>query len=156
MSITFSWSWIRGSNRQCHLGRVKCYHYTNTAYKWWFSSLPQISMTCPYLIGLILPDLSTTKHFCSKAVFFWLPQTILGTLFFLVAPDLKGTSDGRYPKWSWIRDSNPWPRDYKSRALPTELIQQISLSFQGANHTFLTIIKDIVNGKMTSILCDYP
>lgn len=64
------WSSITDSNRQCHLGRVKCYHYTNTAYKWWFSSLPQISMTCPYLISLILPDLSTTKHFCSKAVFF--------------------------------------------------------------------------------------
>ena len=150
MYITFYWSWIRDSNRQRHLGRVKCYHYTNTAYKWWFSSLPQISMTCPYLIGLILPDLSTTKHFCSKAVFFWLPQTILGTLFFLVAPDLKGTSDGRYPKWSWIRDSNPWPRDYKSRALPTELIQHKMVPNLWVEHRTSQLLAIVVSPAPTS------
>lgn len=51
--------------------------------------------------------------------------------------------------WSWIRDSNPWPRDYKSRALPTELIQQMSLSFQGVNHTFTLTILDYSSRKMT-------
>ena len=28
-------------------------------------------------------------------------------------------------KWSWRRDSNPWPADYESAALPTELRQQM-------------------------------
>lgn len=51
--------------------------------------------------------------------------------------------------WSWIRDSNPWPRDYKSRALPTELIQQMSLSFQSVNHTFTLIILDYSSRRMT-------
>ena len=28
--------------------------------------------------------------------------------------------------WSWWTDSNPWPADYKSAALPTELHQRIA------------------------------
>src|ERR1700720_615578 len=29
-----------------------------------------------------------------------------------------------FVSWSWRRDLNPWPSDYKSDALPTELRQQ--------------------------------
>ena len=35
---------------------------------------------------------------------------------------------GTLPYWSWWTDSNPWPADYKSAALPTELHQHF-LSF---------------------------
>src|SRR5436305_15209279 len=35
-------------------------------------------------------------------------------------------------EWSWRRDSNPRPADYKSAALPTELCQQ-NLRFQRHN-----------------------
>jgi hypothetical protein len=35
---------------------------------------------------------------------------------------------GRLPNWSWRRDLNPRPSDYKSDALPTELRQQKPLN----------------------------
>src|SRR4051812_44519719 len=35
----------------------------------------------------------------------------------------------RRTTWCWLRGSNPRPRDYKSRALPTELSQRIRSRF---------------------------
>ena len=46
-----------------------------------------------------------------------------------IATDLQSVPFGRsgtLPYWSWWTDSNPWPADYKSAALPTELHQRIS------------------------------
>ena len=44
-----------------------------------------------------------------------------------IATDLQSVPFGRsgtLPYWSWWTDSNPWPADYKSAALPTELHQR--------------------------------
>ena len=42
-----------------------------------------------------------------------------------VAPLPSPPPAGKYVSWSWRRDLNPRPSDYKSDALPTELRQQI-------------------------------
>src|ERR1017187_9237687 len=42
-----------------------------------------------------------------------------------VAPLPSPPPAGKYVAWSWRRDLNPRPSDYKSDALPTELRQQI-------------------------------
>jgi hypothetical protein len=40
--------------------------------------------------------------------------------------DVQGGSDGRVlENWCRLQDSNPWPPDYKSGALPTELSRRI-------------------------------
>src|ERR1019366_5221731 len=39
--------------------------------------------------------------------------------------------------WSWRRDSNPRPSDYKSDALPTELRQQVEASPFGHNTSLI-------------------
>ena len=36
--------------------------------------------------------------------------------------------------WSWWTDSNPWPADYKSAALPTELHQRIARKTRLVTH----------------------
>jgi hypothetical protein len=58
-----------------------------------FSLLPRISINGPYRFGLMpYALLRPTKPLRSKAVFFWLPQTIQRTLFYFVATGLEGTS----------------------------------------------------------------
>ena len=39
--------------------------------------------------------------------------------------------------WSWRRESNPRPSDYKSDALPTELRQQVEASPFGHNTSLI-------------------
>ncbi len=39
--------------------------------------------------------------------------------------------------WSWRRESNPRPSDYKSDALPTELRQQVEASPTGHNTSLI-------------------
>lgn len=62
-------------------------------------------MPCPSRLSLMLHRRTDPQHFCSlnrltfskfvlrlAVVVFWTPQNILGTLFFLVAPVLEGTT----------------------------------------------------------------
>ncbi len=54
--------------------------------------------------------------------------------------------------WSWIWDSNPQPADYKSAALPIELIQHTKLNLKLCNNlytNFLTFkIKNFIKRKI--------
>ena len=62
-----------------------------------FFALPQISMPGSYSFPFWIYSKTFKGHipikpFCSKAVFFWLPQTMLRTLFYFVASALKGST----------------------------------------------------------------
>ena len=75
--------------------RVKAvcvYHFTNPQYKRWFFALPQISMPCYYRFSLRHTGARPSTLLLYVGCIL-IPKNMLGTLFFLIAPALKGTSE---------------------------------------------------------------
>ena len=92
-------------------------------------SLPRFTSAFTSISGSNPTDYIKTKNQSQKWLVFCWWKRVDSNHRSWIATDLQSVPFGRsgtLPYWSWWTDSNPWPADYKSAALPTELHQRIS------------------------------
>jgi hypothetical protein len=84
---------------------------------------------------IIVEGIPVEERFCYKGSATLHPRT----LFALPRRSLRAhpVTISHYFAWSWRRDLNPRPSDYKSDALPTELRQRISLPYEPVTEFWL-------------------
>ena len=128
------WSGWRESNPRHQLGRLRCYHCTTPAYpkkprgassaNWWRELDSNQRRLSQQIYSL--PPLATRESL-HYTLFSIIPRKRVsrkGRAILHFFHTLSITQTAMWLNWSRQQESNPWPADYKSAALPSELCRQ--------------------------------